>query len=71
MFEIIDNYNYEGYDYLSKVIEYTLDKFNSSNALLNIIFIDDNVMHEMNKEYRGIDRNTDVISFSFNDTKRS
>lgn len=70
MFEIIDNYGYEKFDYLNDVIEYTLKKFNSEDSLLNIIFIDDLVMHEMNKNYRGIDRTTDVLSFALNDNKR-
>ena len=70
MFEIVDNYGYENYEYLSNVIEYVLDKFNCSESILNVIFINDEVMHEMNKNYRGIDRTTDVLSFALNDNKR-
>lgn len=70
MFEIIDNYGYQEYDYLNKVIEFTLNKFDMSDAILNVIFIDDKVMHEMNKSFRGIDRTTDVLSFALNDNKR-
>lgn len=70
MFSIIDNYGYENYEYLSDVIDYTLKKFNSSDSVLNVIFINDEVMHEMNREYRGIDRTTDVLSFALNDNKR-
>lgn len=69
MFEIIDEYGYKTYDYLNEVIEYTLKKLNS-DGLLNVILIDDETMHEMNKAYRGIDRTTDVLSFAFNDNKR-
>lgn len=70
MFSVIDNYGYKDYDYLNEVIEYTLKKFDSSDSILNIIFIDDEVMHEMNRDYRGIDRTTDVLSFALNDNKR-
>jgi len=70
MFSIIDNYGYENYEYLNDVIEYTLKKFDSSDSVLNVIFINDEVMHEMNREYRGIDRTTDVLSFALNDNKR-
>jgi len=70
MFEIIDNYGYENYEYLRDVIEYVLKKFNEENSILNVIFINDEIMHEMNRDYRGIDRTTDVLSFAFNDNKR-
>ena len=70
MFEIIDNYDYQKYDYLNEVVEFTLNKFDMSDAILNVIFIDDKVMHEMNKSFRGIDRTTDVLSFALNDNKR-
>ena len=69
MFEIIDEFGYEGYGYLSEVIDYTLNKL-KSDGLLNVIFIDDVKMHEMNMMYRGIDRTTDVLSFAFNDNKQ-
>ena len=69
MFEIIDEFGYKDYDYLNKVIDYTLKKLNS-NGLLNVVLIDNDIMHEMNLTYRGIDRTTDVLSFAFNDNKR-
>lgn len=69
MFEIIDNYGYEDYDYVEEVVDYVLKKLAPEDSLLNIIFIDDIEMHRMNKTYRGIDRTTDVLSFAFNDNK--
>lgn len=69
MFEIVDEFGYRDYDYLKEVIEYTLKKL-KSDGLLNVIFIDDEEMHTLNKTYRGIDRTTDVLSFAFNDNKR-
>lgn len=67
-FEIVNKYNYkEEYKYLDDVINHTLEKLNIKNAYLSIIFIDDEEMHAMNKEYRGIDRTTDVLSFALED----
>lgn len=68
-YEIIDNYGYKDYDYLNEVIEYTMKKLDVKKSLFDIIFIDDEEMHKMNKEYRGIDRTTDVLSFALNDNK--
>ena len=68
-YEIIDNYGYENYEYLNKVLDYTINKLNIKNSIFDIIFIDDEEMHQMNKEYRGIDRTTDVLSFALNDNK--
>ena len=67
-FEIINEYNYQDdYDYLNEVINHTLDKLNIKKAYFSIIFIDDEKMHEMNKNYRSIDRTTDVLSFALED----
>ena len=68
-YEIIDNYGYEKYDYLYNVIDYTINKLNIKDSIFDIVFIDDEEMHKMNKEYRGIDRTTDVLSFALNDNK--
>lgn len=70
MFQVVDNYGYSDYEYLNDVIKHSLEKFMESDAILNVIFIDDTKMHEMNKEYRGIDRTTDVLSFALNDNRR-
>ena len=68
-YEIIDNYGYNNYDYLYEVIDYTIKKLNIENSIFDIIFISDDEMHKLNKEYRGIDRTTDVLSFALNDNK--
>ena len=70
-FDITNEYNYkENYDYLNKVIEHTLEKLKVENAHLSIILIDDDLMHDMNKRYRGIDRTTDVLSFAYEDNQK-
>lgn len=39
------------------------------NIIYNVIIVDNEQIHEINKEYRGIDRPTDVISFALEDDK--
>ena len=68
-YEIIDDYGYNNYDYINDVIDHVIEKFKLNNTIFDIIFIDDDKMHEMNKLYRGIDRTTDVLSFALNDNK--
>lgn len=70
-YEIVNEYNYKGdYSYLNDVIDHTLDKLNINNVIFSVIFIDDEKMHEMNREYRNIDRTTDVLSFALEDNNR-
>ena len=67
-YEIIDEFGYkEDYNYLNDVINHTLEHEGVKKAFFDVIFIDDDRMHEMNKEYRGIDRTTDVLSFALED----
>jgi len=68
-YEIIDNYGYKDYDYLNEVIDYVIEKLDIRKSIFDIIFIDDEEMQKLNKEYRGIDRTTDVLSFALNDNK--
>ena len=69
VYDIIDNYGYNDYEYLNEVIDYAIKKLDIKNSIFDIIFIDDEEMHKLNKEYRGIDRTTDVLSFALNDNK--
>lgn len=54
---------------LKNVINYTLKEEKVNNAFMNVIIIDNEKIHKINKEYRGIDRPTDVISFALEDDK--
>ncbi len=67
-FTIINETDYrENYDYLNDVLNHTLDKLKIKKAYFSLILIDDEKMHKLNKEYRGIDRTTDVLSFALED----
>lgn len=50
-----------------KIIEFALKHENLNNVIFNVIFVDDKKIQEINKNYRGIDRVTDVISFALED----
>ncbi len=51
---------------LKKVLEHGLKKL-KVEASFNVIIVDNDYIHELNKKYRGIDRETDVISFALED----
>ena len=68
-YTIEDNSLYKNYDYLNKVIEATLKHEKVKNAIFSIIFVTDEEIHSINKEYRQVDRITDVISFAFEDNE--
>ena len=68
-YEIVDNNLYSDYDYLNDVIKTTLKHENASDAYLSVIFVDNNEIRRINKEYRNIDRETDVISFALEDNQ--
>lgn len=64
---INDLYRYKNYQYLKKVLNYTLDKLNIKNVIFSIILVDEEYIQNLNKNFRGIDKVTDVISFAFRD----
>lgn len=67
-YEINDNYNVNfKYSYLKKVIKSTLKHEGVENAYFSIVFVDETEIQKINKEYRGIDKVTDVISFALED----
>lgn len=48
---------------------FALEKERLNDVEFNIIIVDNNKIREINKTYRGIDRETDVISFALEDEK--
>lgn len=52
---------------VQKFMEYSLEYLKLDNVTFNIIIIDNDMIHTINREYRGIDRPTDVITFALED----
>jgi len=49
------------------LIKVTSEMLDVSNSFASIVLVDNEKIHEINKQYRGVDRPTDVISFAFQD----
>ena len=70
MFTINNVFGYDkDYDYLDSVLNRTLEKENVKDAVFSIIFVDEETIKNINKDYRGKDSVTDVISFAFEDNE--
>lgn len=70
MFEIINNTDesLENLNILEDYTKFLVRKRNLENAIFNIIFVTSDEIHKINREYRNVDRVTDVISFALEDT---
>lgn len=68
-YEIINNTseNIEEIAELNGLLDYSLNYLKLNNLVFNIIFVNNETIHSINKEYRGVDRPTDVISFALED----
>ena len=68
MFEIFNNTNNDiNTSELEDYIKYVVKELDIENAIFNIIFIDNKEIRKINREYRNVDRETDVISFALED----
>ena len=52
-----------------EVLVHGLKKLKIDEAIFNVIIVDNPYIHQLNKEYRNIDRETDVITFALEDDK--
>ena len=52
---------------VEKFIDFALKYLKLDNVMFNVIIVDNEEIHKINKEYRNIDRPTDVISFALED----
>jgi len=64
---ITDLYGWKDYDYLDSVIKRVWEHEKVKNAVCSIIFVGNEEIKKINKEQRGIDKVTDVISFALED----
>lgn len=52
---------------MEEVLNHGKEKLKVMDAIFNVIIVDNQYIHKLNKEYRGVDRETDVISFALED----
>lgn len=58
-------------DVYRKIIETASELLSIEDDMeLSVIFVDDEKIHEINRDYRNIDRSTDVISFALEDNEQ-
>lgn len=70
-YSITNEFGYEeDYEYLNKVIDNAFKYEKVKNACFSIVFVDNEKIQDINKNYRGLDRITDVISFAFEDNDK-
>ena len=70
--DIFNETNEELDDELKKVHEvliHGLKKIKIDEAIFNVIIVYNDYIHKLNKDYRNIDRETDVITFALEDDK--
>ena len=69
MFEIIKDIDRDilELDILNDYVNYVVKKLELEKCEFNIIIVDNERIHEINREYRNVDRETDVISFAMED----
>lgn len=71
MFEIINNSSWEvdELETLENYVKNISKELKIEKAIFNIIFVDEEEIHHLNKQYRNVDRKTDVITFALEDSK--
>lgn len=71
MFEIINELDVkiEELETIENLLNFVIKKENLENCIFNVIITNNDYIHNLNKEYRGIDKPTDVISFALEDFK--
>ena len=52
---------------LEQYVRNIVKKLDIEKAIFNIILVDEEEVHTLNKNYRGVDRKTDVITFALED----
>ena len=70
-YEIINENNEEvsELETIKGLIDFALKYNKIENSIFNVIIVDENIIHHLNKTYRNKDSVTDVISFALEDDK--
>ena len=55
---------------VKKVLSYASKKEKLDHITFNVILVDQDQIHKLNREYRNIDRSTDVITFALEEDKK-
>lgn len=63
------NENIEELKTIEKLLNYAIEHEKLNNLEFSVIIVDNEKIHEINKEFRGIDRPTDVITFALEDNE--
>lgn len=53
---------------LEELLQMTASMENVTEGVVSLSFVDDETIHQLNKQYRGIDRPTDVLSFAMEES---
>lgn len=71
MFEIVNLTNEEEFyqDSIIKVLNTGIKKEKLKDVIFNVIIVDNEYIHKLNRDYRKIDRPTDVITFALEDNE--
>ena len=69
LFSLVDRNLDDYFKVIKKVLKIGLKELEIKKVEFNIIIVDNNYIHDLYKKYRGIDRETDVISFALEDDK--
>ena len=69
MFDIINNSKEEvkELEILENYMNYVVERLKLEKAIFNFILVDEEEIHQLNRDYRGVDRPTDVITFALED----
>lgn len=71
MFEIFNEVNekIKEIEEIKRVLTLAIKYEKLNDIEFNVILVDNNYIHELNRNYRGIDRETDVITFALEDNE--
>ena len=69
MFDIINSSKEEvkELEILENYMNYVVERLKLEKAIFNFILVGEEEIHQLNRDYRGVDRPTDVITFALED----